>query len=201
MAVIRFWLEHRAEVLALLGQHLLLAGLSTLVATALAVPLGIAAAHRPRLSAPLVGLANAVQTIPSLAMFGFLLPLPMLGGIGTRTAVVALTLYALLPILRTTITGITGIDRSIRDAGVALGMTPRQLLWRVEIPLAIPSIVSGVRIAAVVAVGSAAARTGSGRRRRYGCRSRPTAGAAAGIRTSPGSGSSARRWQGRRAGH
>ena len=82
MDVIRFWLEHRAEVLALLGQHVLLAGLSTLVATAIAVPLGIAAAHRPRLSAPLVGLANAVQTVPSLAMFGFLLPLPLFGGIG-----------------------------------------------------------------------------------------------------------------------
>ena len=115
MAVIRFWLDHRAEVLALLGQHVLLAGLSTLVAAAFAVPLGVAAAHRPRLSAPLVGLANAVQTVPSLAMFGFLLPLPLLGGIGPRTAVVALTLYALLPILRTTITGITGIDPAVRD--------------------------------------------------------------------------------------
>ena len=164
MDVIRFWLEHRAEVLALMGQHVLLAGLSTLVATAIGVPLGIAAAHRPRLSAPLVGLANAVQTVPSLAMFGFLLPLPLLGGIGSRTAIVALTLYALLPILRTTITGITGIDRAVRDAGVALGMTPRQLLWQVEVPLAIPSIVSGVRLAAVVAVGSAtiAAAVGAG---------------------------------------
>jgi osmoprotectant transport system permease protein len=164
MDVIRFWMAHRAEVLALLGQHVLLAGLSTLVATAVAVPLGIAAAHRPRLSAPLVGLANAVQTVPSLAMFGFLLPLPLFGGIGTRTAIVALTLYALLPILRTTITGITGIDRAVRDAGVALGMTPRQLLWQVEVPLAIPGIVSGVRIAAVVAVGSAtiAAAVGAG---------------------------------------
>ena len=110
MRVIQFWLEHRAEVLGLLGQHVLLAGLSTLVAAALAVPLGIAAAHRPRLGAPLVALANAVQTVPSLAMFGFLLPLPVFGGIGSRTAIVALTLYALLPILRTTVTGITGID-------------------------------------------------------------------------------------------
>ena len=164
MRVIHFWLEHRAEVLALLGQHVLLAGLSTLVAAAFAVPLGIAAAHRPRLGAPLVALANAVQTVPSLAMFGFLLPLPVLGGIGSRTAIIALTLYALLPILRTTITGITGIDRSVREAGIALGMTPRQLLWQVELPLAIPSIVSGLRIAAVVAVGSAtiAAAVGAG---------------------------------------
>ena len=164
MRVIQFWLEHRAEVLGLLGQHVLLAGLSTLVAAALAVPLGIAAAHRPRLGTPLVALANAVQTVPSLAMFGFLLPLPVFGGIGSRTAIVALTLYALLPILRTTIAGITGIDRSVRDAGIALGMTPRQLLWQVELPLAIPSIVAGLRIAAVVAVGSAtiAAAVGAG---------------------------------------
>ncbi|BCS31930.1 glycine betaine/L-proline ABC transporter permease/substrate-binding protein [Luteitalea sp. TBR-22] len=164
MAVIQFWLAHRAEVLALLGQHLLLAGVATLVATAIGVPLGIAAAHRPRLGAPLVGLANVVQTIPSLAMFGFLLPLPVLGGIGPRTAIVALTLYALLPIVRTTITGITGIDRTVRDAGIALGMTPRQLLWQVELPLAVPAIVSGVRIAAVVAVGAAtiAAAVGAG---------------------------------------
>lgn len=162
--VVRFWLDHRAEVVALLGQHVLLAGLSTVVAAAVAVPLGIAAARRPRLSAPLIGLANAVQTVPSLAMFGFLLPLPLLGGVGSRTAIVALTLYALLPILRMTITGLTGIDRSIRDAGVALGMTPRQLLWQVELPLALPSVVAGIRIAAVVAVGSAtiAAAVGAG---------------------------------------
>jgi osmoprotectant transport system permease protein len=164
MGVIRFWIEHRAEVLALLGQHVLLAGLSTLAAAAVAVPLGIAAAHRPRLGAPLVAIANAVQTVPSLAMFGFLLPLPVIGGIGPRTAIVALTLYALLPMLRTTITGTAGIDKSVRDAGIALGMTPRQLLWQVELPLAIPSIVSGLRIAAVVAVGSAtiAAAVGAG---------------------------------------
>lgn len=163
-AVIDFWLQHRAEVIALLGQHVLLAGLSTAVATAIAVPLGIAAGRRPKFSAPLVGLANAVQTVPSLAMFGFLLPLPLLGGIGSRTAIVALTLYALLPVLRMTITGLTGIDRSVRDAGVALGMTPRQLLWQVELPLALPSIVAGVRVAAVVAVGSAtiAAAVGAG---------------------------------------
>lgn len=162
--VLRFWLEHRTEVMALLAQHVLLAGLATLVATAIAVPIGIAASRRPRISAPLTGLANAVQTIPSLAMFGFLLPLPILGGIGTRTAIVALTLYALLPVLRMTVTGLTGIDRSVRDAGIALGMTPRQLLWQVELPLALPSIVAGIRIAAVVAVGSAtiAAAVGAG---------------------------------------
>ncbi len=164
LAVLDFWLQHHDEVLGLLLQHLRLVGVSTLAAALIGIGLGIAAAHRPRLGSPLVVVANAVQTIPSLAMFGFLLPLPLLGGIGSRTAIVALTLYGVLPILRTTITGITGIDRSVREAGVALGMTPRQLLWQVELPLAAPSIVAGVRIAAVVAVGSAtiAAAVGAG---------------------------------------
>ncbi len=164
MPLLEFWSAHRGEFLALLGQHVFLVGISTLVATLLGVPLGIVAAHRPRLAAPLVAVANAVQTVPSLAMFGFLLPLPVLGGIGPRTAIVALTLYGLLPVVRTTIAGIAGIDRSVRDAGIALGMTPRQLLWLVELPLALPVIVSGVRIAAVVAVGSAtiAAAVGAG---------------------------------------
>jgi osmoprotectant transport system permease protein len=164
VTVFRFWLEHRAEFLGLLAQHLVLVGLSTAFAIAIGVPLGIAAAHRARLRGPVMAVASAVQTVPSLAMFGFLLPLPLLGGIGSRTAIVALTLYGLLPILRTTTLGITGIEPSVRDAGIALGMTPRQLLWQVEIPLALPSIVAGIRIAAVVAVGSAtiAAAVGAG---------------------------------------
>jgi osmoprotectant transport system permease protein len=164
VTLLRFWLDHRGEFLGLLGQHLLLVGLSTALAVAIGVPLGIIAAHRPRVRGPVMAVASAVQTVPSLAMFGFLLPLPLLGGIGSRTAIVALTLYGLLPILRTTALGITGIDRSIRDAGIALGMTPRQLLRQVEIPLALPSIVAGIRIAAVVAVGSAtiAAAVGAG---------------------------------------
>jgi osmoprotectant transport system permease protein len=116
------------------------------------------------LSAPIVGLANVVQTIPSLAMFGFLLPVPLVGGIGARAAIVVLILYGLLPIVRTTITGLTGIDASIREAGIAMGMTPRELLRLVELPLALPSIASGVRVAAVVGVGSAtiAAAIGAG---------------------------------------
>lgn len=164
MTLTDFWWQHRAEVLALLWQHLQLVGISTALAVAIGVPVGIAAAHRSRLRGPLMAIASAVQTVPSLAMFGFLLPVPLLGGIGARTAVVALTLYGLLPILRTTIVGITGIDRSLRDAGTALGMTPRQLLWIVEVPLAIPSIVGGIRIAAVVGVGTAtiAAAVGAG---------------------------------------
>ena len=143
---------------------MLLVAISTAVAVALGVPLGIFAARRPRLAAPLVGVANAVQTVPSLAMFGFLLPVPLVGGVGARAALVVLVLYALLPIVRSTIVGIAGVDRSVREAGVAMGMTARQLLRQVELPLALPSIVAGVRVAAVVGVGSAtiAAAIGAG---------------------------------------
>src|SRR5206468_3074304 len=145
-------------------QHVLLVGASTLVAVAIGVPLGVFAARRPRLSAPIVGFANIVQTIPSLAMFGFLLPVPLVGGVGARAAIVVLILYGLLPIVRTTITGITGIDPAIREAGVAMGMTGGELLRLVELPLAMPSIAAGIRVAAVVGVGSAtiAAAIGAG---------------------------------------
>jgi len=164
MPLFQFWLAHWHELATLLGQHVVLVAVSTSLGVAAGVPLGIFAARRPRLAAPLVGVANAVQTIPSLAMFGFLLPVPLVGGVGARAALVVLVLYALLPIVRATIVGIAGVDRSVREAGVAMGMTPRQLLRRVELPLALPSIVSGVRVAAVVGVGSAtiAAAIGAG---------------------------------------
>jgi osmoprotectant transport system substrate-binding protein/osmoprotectant transport system permease protein len=164
MTLLRFWLSHRAELVSLLAQHVLLVAISTAVAVAIAVPLGVFAFRRPRISAPLVSLANIVQTIPSLAMFGFLLPVPLLGGVGARAAIVVLILYALLPIVRTTIAGLRGIDPSVREAGVAMGMSPRELLRQVELPLALPSIVAGVRVAAVVGVGSAtiAAAIGAG---------------------------------------
>ena len=163
-ALLQFWLAHRQELATLVGQHVLLVAISTAVAVAIGVPLGIFAARRPRLAAPLVGVANVVQTIPSLAMFGFLLPVPLIGGVGARAALVVLVLYALLPIVRATIVGIAGVDRSVREAGVAMGMTARQLLRQVELPLALPSIVAGVRVAAVVGVGSAtiAAAIGAG---------------------------------------
>src|SRR5256885_542701 len=125
-----FWASHRAELAGLLAQHVLLVAASTLIAVAIGVPLGIFASRRPRLSAPIVGIANIVQTIPSLAMFGFLLPVPFVGGVGARAAIVVLILYGLLPIVRTTITGIAGIDRTVREAGVAMGMTGRELLDR-----------------------------------------------------------------------
>src|SRR5712692_8085252 len=159
-----FWLTHRVELATLLGQHVLLVAGSTLVAVALGVPLGVFAARRPRLAAPLTAIASIVQTIPSLAMFGFLLPVPFVGGVGARAALVVLILYGLLPVVRTTIAGLRGIDAAIREAGVAMGMTPRELLRQVELPLALPSIVAGVRVAAVVGVGSAtiAAAIGAG---------------------------------------
>src|SRR5882672_4363365 len=162
--LLAFWSSHRAELAALLGQHVLLVAASTLVAVAAAVPLGVFAAKRPRIAAPILGVANIVQTVPSLAMFGFLLPVPFIGGVGARAALVVLTLYGLLPIVRTTIAGLRSIDPSIVEAGVAMGMTPRQLLRQVELPLALPSIVAGVRVAAVVGVGSAtiAAAVGAG---------------------------------------
>ena len=162
--LITFWIAHRVELAGLLGQHVLLVAASTSVAVALGVPLGVFAAKRPRLASPLMAIASIVQTIPSLAMFGFLLPVPLVGGVGARAALVVLTLYGLLPIVRTTIAGLRAIDPSIREAGVAMGMTPRELLRQVELPLALPSIVAGVRVAAVVGVGSAtiAAAIGAG---------------------------------------
>src|SRR5438552_5731340 len=162
--LIQFWASHSAEFAARLGQHIMLVAISTSLSAAIGVPLGVFAAHRPRVGAPVVAVANIVQTIPSLAMFGFLLPVPLLGGVGARAAIVVLILYGLLPIVRTTIAGLNGIDRSIREAGVAMGMTSRELLRQVELPLALPSIVAGIRVAAVVGVGSAtiAAAIGAG---------------------------------------
>ncbi len=164
MTLLHFLSSHRAEFFALLLQHVVLVGISTGAAIAIGVPLGILAAKRPRLGAPVVWLANVVQTIPSLAMFGFLLPLPLVGGLGARVAIVVLILYALLPIVRTTVAGVRGVDTVLVEAGTALGMTPRQLLWQVELPLAIPSIVAGIRVAAVIGVGTAtiAAAVGAG---------------------------------------
>jgi osmoprotectant transport system permease protein len=164
IALFHFWASHASEFGARLGQHVVLVALSTAAAAAIGIPLGVFAAHRPRLAAPLVAVASIAQTVPSLAMFGFLLPVPLLGGVGARAALVVLVLYGLLPILRTTVAGVNGIDRAVRDAAVALGMTPRDLLRRVELPLAMPSIVAGIRVAAVVGVGSAtiAAAIGAG---------------------------------------
>jgi osmoprotectant transport system permease protein len=155
MRLITFWIEHRAELGGMLQQHILLVGVSTSVAILLGIPAGIAAAHPPRLGRPLIGAANIAQTIPSLALLGFLIPLPFIGGVGPRAAIVALILYALLPIVRTTAAGLRSIDRAILESAVAMGMTPRQVLTMVELPLALPSIVAGVRVATVIGVGTA----------------------------------------------
>ena len=162
--LIEFWIAHRVELGALVGQHVLLVVASTLAAAAIGVPLGIFASRRPRLASPLMAAASVVQTVPSLAMFGFLLPVPLVGGVGARAALVVLILYAILPIVRTTVAGLRGIDPAVREAGVAMGMTPRELLRQVELPLALPAIAAGVRVAAVVGVGSAtiAAAIGAG---------------------------------------
>src|SRR5689334_5241814 len=164
MRLLNFWATHASELGAMVERHLFLVLWSTLIATAIGLPAGIAAAHRPRLGRPLLAAASIAQTIPSLALLGFLLPLPFIGGIGPRIAIVALILYALLPIVRSTAAGLTSIDRAVIDAGVAMGMTPRQLLWLVELPLALPSIVAGIRIATIVGIGTAtiAAAIGAG---------------------------------------
>ncbi len=158
-----FW-ERRAEILALTGQHVVLVAVSTLLAAAAGIPLGIALTRRPRLARPVLGIAGVVQTIPSLALFGFLLPLPLIGGIGARTAIIALLVYAMLPVLRNTYAGILSVDPAISEAATGLGMTERQRLWWVELPLALPVVLAGVRIATVVSIGLAtiAAAIGAG---------------------------------------
>src|SRR5437867_2348315 len=159
-----FWRAHASEVATLIAQHVALVAASTLAAVAAGVPLGILAARRPRVGGPLSAAASVVQTIPSLALFGFLLPLPLVGGVGARTALTALILYALLPVIRTTAAGLRAIDPAILEAATAMGMTPRQSLLRVELPLALPAIVAGIRVATVVGVGTVtiAAAIGAG---------------------------------------
>jgi osmoprotectant transport system permease protein len=162
--LLRFWAAHSGELLALTGQHVMIVAVSTAVAVLVGVPLGVLAARRPRIGAPLVAFANIVQTIPSLAMFGFLIPVPFIGGIGARAAIVVLVLYGLLPVIRMTAAGLNGVDRVLIEAGAAMGMTARQLFTLVELPLALPSIVSGIRVATVVGIGAAtiAAAIGAG---------------------------------------
>jgi osmoprotectant transport system permease protein len=154
-ALLAFLSSHRAELAVRLGEHVVLVVVSTLVAAAIGIPLGIFAARKPKLAGPLIGLANLAQTIPSLALFGFLIPLPLIGGIGTRTALVALTVYGVLPIVRTTVTGLRSVDRAVLECAAAMGMTRGQILRQVELPLAAPAILAGIRVATVVGVGTA----------------------------------------------
>jgi len=163
-ALLEFWSVNAQEVGTRLAEHLGLVVVSVLAAAAVGVPIGIVAARRPRIGGPVAAVAGIVQTVPSLALFGFLLPLPLVGGIGARTALVALILYALLPVIRMTAAGMRGIDPSILEAADALGMSSRQRLIQVELPLAFPSMIAGIRVAAVVGVGTVtiAAAIGAG---------------------------------------
>ena len=160
----RFFWERRGEIAALTGQHLLLVAASAAIAVAIGIPLGVAVTRRPGLARPVLGAANVVQTIPSLALFGFLIPIPFLGGIGARTAIVALVLYGILPILQNTHAGLRSVDPAVLEAATGLGMTDRQRLFAVELPLAFPVVLAGVRVAVVVGIGLAtiAAAIGAG---------------------------------------
>lgn len=152
------------DILRMTGEHVVMVLVSVLVAIVAGVPLGVWCTRHARAGGVALRVVDAIQTIPSLALFGFLIPVPLLGGIGMRTAIVALILYSLLPIVRNTVTGIRGVDPTVRDAGIAMGFTPKQLLWHVELPLAMPTIVAGIRIATVVGIGLAtiAAAIGGG---------------------------------------
>jgi osmoprotectant transport system permease protein len=164
MSFWQFVSDNRFDIWRHTLEHLGLVAISTLIAVVIGVPLGVAIARAPRLRGPILGLASILQTIPSLALFGFLIPLPFLGGIGARTAIVALVVYALLPIVRNTFVGISGVDPAVREAATGMGMTAGELLRLVELPLAAPVILAGIRIATVVGVGIAtiAAAIGAG---------------------------------------
>jgi osmoprotectant transport system permease protein len=153
-----------AEIVRLSAEHLWLVAIAVLVAVAIAAPSAVILTRRARLRRWTLGVVNVVQTVPSLAVFGFLLPLPFLGGVGKPTAIVALILYALLPILRNMVVGILGVDHGVRESAVAMGMTGGQILWGVELPLAFPTILAGIRIATVTTIGTAtiAAAIGGG---------------------------------------
>ena len=157
-------IRNSPEVLERTLEHLGLVALAMIIAVAIGIPLGILLTRRASMRRWVLGAANVIQTLPSLALFGFLIPVPLLGGIGSRTAVVALTLYALLPIIHNTCTGISGVDPAVIEAGRGMGMTDRQLLWKVEIPLSLAVILAGVRVATVISVGTAtiAAAIGAG---------------------------------------
>jgi osmoprotectant transport system permease protein len=144
-----------SDVVQLTGEHIVLAGVSWLIAAVVGVGLGILGTRRRALREISVVVANVLQTIPSVALFGFLLPVPLIGGIGRHTAILCLVLYSLLPILRNTIVGIQSVDAPLREAAVAMGMTDGQLLRLVELPLAAPTILAGLRIALVTNIGTA----------------------------------------------
>jgi osmoprotectant transport system permease protein len=159
-----FLLRNRSEVFERSIEHIGLVAASMGIALIVGLPVGIALVRRLTLQRWVLGAANIVQTIPSLALFGFLIPVPWVGGVGASTAIVALALYALLPILRNTCTGIAGVDSAIVESARGMGMTPRQVLWQVQLPLAAPVMLAGVRVATVISIGvtTIAAAIGAG---------------------------------------
>ena len=152
------------EILHTSGEHVVLVATAIVAAFAIGAPAAIMLTLHARTRRWVLGLVNVIQTIPSLALFGVLLPIPLIGGIGKRTAIIVLALYALLPIMRNMVVGILGVEASIRESALAMGMTRQQILWRVEIPLALPTILAGLRIAIVSKIGTAtvAAAIGGG---------------------------------------
>lgn len=164
MGLLNFFWTDRIEVFTLTAEHLWMVGVSMLLAILIGVPLGILITRKPSFKKSVLGSANIMETVPSLALFGLLLPLPWLGSRADRLAILALTLYALLPVIRNTHAGITGIDPAIIEAGRGMGMTDWQLLRQVELPLSMSVIIAGVRVSTVITVGVAtiAAAIGAG---------------------------------------
>src|SRR5882762_6192188 len=159
-----FFADHRAEILGATLDHLALVLIAMIIAILIGVPLGMFIVQRPALRTIALGVASVMQTIPSLALFGFLIPIPFIGGIGKRTVIISLVLYALLPILRNTFVGIASVDPAVRESAVAMGMTSGQMLRDVQLPLAAPTILAGIRVATVTTIGTAtiAAAIGGG---------------------------------------
>ncbi|MEA5615196.1 ABC transporter permease [Nodularia spumigena] len=159
-----FLIKYGPEILQHTLEHLFMVSIAIATATLIGIPLGILITRQTHLRQPILGIANILQTIPSLALFGLLIPVPIIGGIGVVPAIVALTLYSFLPIIRNTYTGIMGVDPAIREAGRGMGMTDKQLLLQVDIPLAMGVILAGVRVATVISIGIAtiAAAIGAG---------------------------------------
>jgi osmoprotectant transport system permease protein len=164
MSLLEYFLRHQREILQATVEHVWLVGVTMILSVAIGVPLGVLVTRRPWLSKPILGGANIAETIPSLALFGFLLPVPWLGGRADRLAIAALTLYALLPIIRNTSAGIAGVDAAVREAARGMGMTERQILFQVELPLSLSTVLAGVRVATVLTIGIAtiAAAVGAG---------------------------------------
>jgi osmoprotectant transport system permease protein len=164
MSLWHFVAQNRLELLQLILEHIWLVGVSMFFAVLLGIPLGILVTRWPVLNRPVLGGANIIQTIPSLALFGFLLPAPWFGERADRMAIFALTLYALLPLIRNTYAGINGVDHAIVEAARGMGLTDRQLLIQVQLPLALGVIIAGVRVATVISIGLAtiAAAIGAG---------------------------------------